>query len=176
MVYTTWAKEDVSFHLSTYWKSFAGSFTSEVLSSVSAPFGWNDSLTALLFIYLLSCCSVHIQKVPFYSQQVVLKNQMTNLNLTCWHHYKERSHKLNFDCSEIIWEWIWVVCIRISADVLLLLFAQYCSPLLMRKSGIFFFFFFACMWIMIPAFSRRFHKYLFGLSAFSCRPLCFSQL
>lgn len=134
---------------------------------------WMNWLTncPVVYLFLPSCCSVHMQKKSHLQPAGGAKKSDDQLKLDML--AKERSHKINFDCSEIIWEWKWVVCI--SADVLLLLFAQYCSPLLMRKSGNIFFFF-GCMLIMIPAFSRRFHKYLFWLSAFSCRPLFFTAL
>lgn len=46
-----------------------------------------------------------------------------------------------------------MVCISfIGTDILLLLFAQHCPPLLRRKREIIFGF----LWIVIPAFSRRF--------------------
>lgn len=93
---------------------------------------WLTNCPVYLFAVLL--CTAHA-KSPIYSQQVVLKIRWPTL---AWHVVnivKKKNDKLNFDCSETIWKWKWVVCIRISTDVLLLLFAQRCSPLVTRKSG-----------------------------------------
>ncbi len=131
MVYTTWAKEDVSVH--TCWKSFAGCWS--IVGWFCSV--WMNWVTNLPFCYLFAVFIVHCTCKKSHVQPAGgAKNQMTNLNLT----RSRRGDKLKFDCCRTIWAWKWIVCIRISTDVLLLLFAQRCSPLLSRKSGDFWLF------------------------------------
>lgn len=79
LVYTTWAKDDVSIYIHIIMESFAGRLPLKYCCVIMLRLDeLTHSLPCYLFVVLL--CTAET-KSSICSQQVVLKNQLTNLKL-----------------------------------------------------------------------------------------------
>lgn len=168
MVYTTWAKgwRDYS-NTHLYWESFTRCGPLKYCRVILHRFGWTDSLINLMLF--ICCLIVHCRckkkKSPIYSQQVVLKIRWPTKTWLHAEYMMKKKKVIHF--SLILVRFNGLHQLFFGTDVLLLLFAQCFSPLLMI-----FFFFFVCD----TSIFFFFIKFCFSSSSLPNRPFLFTAL